>query len=468
MTPTSSNRQQRRGERLATRRYERAVWVTVAVATGLAILALAIYALQGPRLRSGAVDLVRAVASPQTSLRFEADRPIAPLQDTQVTIEPSVDFRVSTQGALASVTFLDALDSGTTYRVEVEGVRGEWQASESTWVYEFSTPAARMFYLVRGDEGESDRILSVGVGSEPPLEAYRAENMDAFVPIGSTLAVFSAGLEGSRAELVEPVSGRVDRLVLPQDVVINDVFTPASGTRVAFTLSSLSSGEFDRTLFVVDTAGARTPTVITGLDGEPLRVTEAAVVPASDTLVAWVDDVRVVSVDLRSSLVLPIAEEAARLWGVTSRGDQVVLVDVGGTVAIDINTLEETRILPAQLSGRDVFEGQTLLLSDGRRIQTVAIGNAQGTDFTSLIAVGDDAALTPLYRTPDDRGSIGAFVASPSDQYVAIETIPDRSRRESDERVLESRDVSSTIVVVDVETQQVVRSVEGVLPVWAR
>jgi len=288
------------------------------------------------------------------------------------------------------------------------------------------------------------------------------------VPIGSTLVVFSAGLEGSRAELVEPVSGRVDRLVLPQDVVINDVFTPASGTRVAFTLSSLSSGEFDRTLFVVDTAGARTPTVITGLDGEPLRVTEAAVVPASDTLVAWVDDVRVVSVDLRSSLVLPIAEEAARLWGVTSRGDQVVLVDVGGTVAIDINTLEETRILPAQLSGRDVFEGQTLLLSDGRRIQTVAIGNAQGTDFTSLIAVGDDAALTPLYRTPDDRGSIGAFVASPSDQYVAIETIPDRSRRESDERVLESRDVSSTIVVVDVETQQVVRSVEGVLPIWAR
>jgi hypothetical protein len=197
-------------------------------------------------------------------------------------------------------------------------------------------------------------------------------------------------------------------------------------------------------------------------------VTEAAVVPASDTLIAWVDDVRVVSVDLRTSLVLPVAEEAAQLWGVSSRGDKVVMVDLGGTVAIDLVNLEETRVIPGQLSGRDVFEGQTLVLSDGRRIQTVALGNAQGTDFTSLIVLGDERGLSPLYRTPEDRGSIGTFVPSPSDQYLAIETIPDRARRESDNRGLESRDLSSTIVVVEVESGQVVRSVEGVWPVWAR
>lgn len=197
-------------------------------------------------------------------------------------------------------------------------------------------------------------------------------------------------------------------------------------------------------------------------------MTGAAVVPASDTLVAWEDDIRVVTVDLRTSLVLPLAEEAATLWGVTSRGDKIVIVDVGGTVAISIDTLDEERILPAQLSGRDVFEGQTLLLSDGRRIQTVAIGNQQGTDFTSLIAIGDDSGLTPLYRTPDDRGSIGEFVPSPADQYLAIETIPNRAARQSDDRALEPRDLSSTIVVVDVDSGQVVRSVEGVLPVWMR
>jgi hypothetical protein len=156
------------------------------------------------------------------------------------------------------------------------------------------------------------------------------------------------------------------------------------------------------------------------------------------------------------------------MWGVTSRGDKVILVDVGGTVAIDISSLEKTRILPAQLFGREVFEGQTLLLADGRRIQKVAIGNLQGTDFTSLVAIGDDSALEPLYRTPDDLGSIGDLVASPSDQYIAIETIPDRSRRQPDDRTLEPRDANSTIIVVDVDTQQVVRTVEGVLPTWAR
>ena len=462
----TSSRRERRDELGKNRPFERAVWSTVAIALALALVALLVYALQGPRLRAASLDLVRAVGSPQAVLRLESDRPLGSIESQQVSIEPHVDFRVDTQGSIASVVFLDALDYGTQYRVSLSNVVGEGQSSSASWDYEFSTPAARLFYLVRSAEG--DQVRSVGVGSDPPAVIYEAQQIDAFVPIGSTLLVFAADSAGSKVELVEPVSGRVDRLVLPQDVVINDVFTPASGTSVAFTASSLSSGEYDRTLFVVDPVGPRTPTVVTGLDGEPLRVTEAAVVPSSDTLVAWVDDIRVVTVDLRTSLVLPLAEEAATLWGVTSRGDQVVIVDVGGTVAIDIGTLEEQRILPAQLSGRDVYEGQTLVLSDGRRIQTVAIGNQQGTDFTSLIAIGDDSGLAPLYRTPDDRGSIGTFVPSPSDQYLAIETIPNRSARESDERALEPRDLSSTIVVVDVDSGQVVRTVEGVLPVWMR
>jgi hypothetical protein len=468
MSLTFSNRREVRSDRAAIRGFESAVWITVAVATLIAVVALTVYALQGPRLRSGALDLVRAVAAPQTALRLEADRPLQPIQIEQVSIEPSVDFRVEVQGSLASVVFLDALDYGTTYRVTLNGMVGVGQASSASWEYEFSTPAARLFYLDRGEAGEGNRIFSVGMDGEPPTEVYRADHIDVFVPIGSTVVAFSSDEDGARADLVEPVSGRVDRMVLPADVVVNDVFAPASGTRVAFTLSSTGDGEYDRTLFVLDTAGARTPVPVAGLDGEPLRVTEAAVVPASDTLIAWVDDVRVVSVDLRTSLVLPVAEEAAQLWGVSSRGDKVVMVDLGGTVAIDLVNLEETRVIPGQLSGRDVFEGQTLVLSDGRRIQTVALGNAQGTDFTSLIAIGDERGLSPLYRTPEDRGSIGTFVPSPSDQYLAIETIPDRARRESDNRGLEPRDLSSTIAVVEVETGQVVRSVEGVWPVWAR
>ena len=51
---------------------------------------------------------------------------------------------------------------------------------------------------------------------------------------------------------------------------------------------------------------------------------------------------------------------------------------------------------------------------------------------------------------------------------VLIESIPNRQTKQSDERLLEPRDLSSTIVVVDVDSGQVVRSVKGVLPVWMR
>ena len=72
MSPTSSRR-----EAHHTRRFERAFWWLAIIALAATVAALVVYALQGPRVRGAAVDVVRAVQVPEVSLRIESDRPLA-------------------------------------------------------------------------------------------------------------------------------------------------------------------------------------------------------------------------------------------------------------------------------------------------------------------------------------------------------------------------------------------------------
>jgi len=450
-------------------RFHRGVWATAIVALLATIAALTVYALQGPRLRAASVDVVRAVQFPDSVLQMESDRPLAPIDASQVTVEPATPVSVDVSGAIVSVVFEQALRYETEYRVIVDGVAGDARGIGGRFDYSFTTPVADVHYLDRGDPGSPDRVMRVGTGGEPPEVVYEADAIDVFVTIGSALMVVTPNESGaSRLDIVEPVGNDFQRLVLPEDTRIDQLIAPAIGTKVLFTLSSLGeSTEYDKTLFVADAAGSARPTPLVGLDGESLRVTKAAVVPGSASVVAWIDDVRVVQIDLDSGLVLPITEEAAEFWGVSSDGQNAVLVDLGGTVAIGIDSLDEQRLVPGQIGTRNVFEGQTHLLADGRRIQTVVLGNQADTEFTSLVALDDGLGTAkPLYRTPDDLGSIGRFVVSPGDQYVAIEVTPNRRDARGDGRIHEERAESVTTVIVEIDSGSVVRSVEGFWPIW--
>ena len=468
MSPISSDQPTRHDQR-AMVRYHRGVWLVAIIALVATVAGLVIYALQGPRLRGAAVDVVRAVQFPGSVLQLESDRPLQALSPDQVVVEPAAPVSVDVSGSIVSVVFEQALRYSTEYTVRIEDVAGEARGIAGDWDYRFTTPQATVHYLDRGEPGEPDRIMRVGTAGGVAEEVYSAPGIGSFAVIGSALMVASDTETGqSRLDIVEPVGNDLQRLVLPENTVIDTLFAPAAGTRVLFTLSSLEpGGPYDRTLMLADAAGSARPEPLLGLDGSELRVTKAAIVPGSSRVVAWVDEVRVVSIDLDTGLVLPVTEEAQEFWGVSSRGEQAVLVDLGGTVAIGIDSLDEQRLVPGTIGTREVFEGQTHLMSDGRRIQTVVVGNATDTDFTSLVALDDgQGSAVPLYRTPDDLGSIGRFVVSPGDQYVAIEMTPNRQTAESDGRQIEPRDRSVTTVIVDIDSGQVVRSVEGFWPLW--
>lgn len=451
------------------RRFSRGFWSVVAIFSLISSAALAGYALQGPRLREATVDVVRAVNQPQTLLRLEADRPLDETADYRVEIVPDIPHQVRVDGLSFVIVFERALRYDTTYSVTVSGVREKGGGAAATWNHEFLTPVSNLWFLDRDSSGGLDQIQRVSTGSEPPQVVYEAPGISLFTPVGSVVVVVSEAPGGATGmTLVEPVTRRAETILLPRSVEIVDLFAPASGTRVFFTLRSLGQDTtYDRTLFSLDTAGSRSPAVVADLSGEPLRATKAFPVPGDDRLIVWVDDVSVVQVNMTTGLVLPIMTEAQELWGVSTDASSIVAVDLAGTVAIDIDDLSEQRLPVGTIGGRQVFEGDTYLTASGFTVAKLAVPNQAGTEFTSLLAtVTPDGSPTVLYRTPGDAGSIGRFQVSPNDQYVAVEIIPNLANERLDGRRLAPRDVAVTTVVVDIDSGLIVRSVEGFWPVW--
>jgi len=465
--PTSSDptRQHTRQKR----RFDRVFWAVVAIFTLVSTAALAGYALQGPRLREATVDVVRAVNQPQTILRLEADRPLDPGATYRVDIVPEVPHQLIVEGTSMVIVFDRALRYDTTYQVTVQGVQEEGGFATSTWRHEFLTPLSNLWFMQRSATGDFDRILRTSTGAEPPQVIYEAPEIGLFTPVGSVVVVASEDRAGRTSlSLVEPVTRRQETILLPRDTDVVDMFAPASGTRVFFTLRSRGDdSSYDRTLFTIDTAGSRTPVVVSDLAGQPIRATKLSAVPGSDRVVVWVDDVSVVQINMTTGLVLPVASEAQEFWGVSTDGSQAIVVDIGGTVAIDIDDLSDTRLPVGNIGGRLAYQGDTHLTSLGFTIAKLAVPNQSETEFTSLLATVDlDGSPSVLYRTPGDLGSIGRFRVSPNDQYVAVEVIPNLTTQQSDGRVLAPRDKAITTIVIDIDTGLIVRSVEGFWPVW--
>jgi hypothetical protein len=459
--------EQRRAGARGYRRFNRGIWIAGVVSFVIAAAGVWGYSLEGPRLRSATVDQVAAVAGPGAILELSGDRALASISDNQVSVVPGAPLSTSVSGQTVSIRFDTALDYGTEYVVTVEGVNGESGSPDAEWTYSFSTPSAQFYYLDRDPEGP-DRVMVSGVGAEPAAEVFSADQIDVFVPVGATIAVFVSTPSGSEVALVDPVTLRAEKMVLPPELLVVDVVTPAAGTTVFFTVSSIDGSDYSRTLMALDTTQPEPAQVVQGLTGGSLRVSAAAVRAGGSQLVAWVDESSAYLIDANTLQAVALAQDVTRVWGITSDGSEAILVDAGGPAALNLDTLEKTRIPPAPLSGIDVFDGQTHLLADGRRIQTVLLPDATGTSFISLVATGDDDGLRPLYRTPNDAGSIGAFVPSPSDQYVAIEMTPRAVGGVEDGYLVQPRDESVTLVIVDVDSGDIVRTVQGFWPIWAR
>ena len=468
--------------------FRRALVVTVATLAALCGLFLALAYLQGPKLETAQLDTDRAISEPGQLLRIFANQSIAEVSAAQVTIEPEVPFTVSTSGEVVGVTFSSRLHYDTTYSVSVEGVTSSYSDRPATLSYSFTTGEVPLYYLDRAAPAEGavaatgdDEIIRTGLTSTERTVLFAGPRIQSFGMVTDTVvAVVSLNDDDkddatSRLELVDTETGLVETVGLPTEGTITNFGLSDSGTILAFEFTSAESSDDDggtaysRALLRLDLDAGRELEPVLGLNGAPLSVLDFTFAPASTDLVVHTIDSSIVRIGVDGAIT-PLGQFTR--MGHLSTDDRVLTVfDQFGALALDLDTLETSRLEPSALDGSAADDAAPSgsdvdVLPNGERVQRVAVFHADTARFDSLVVLDDGTSSRVLYQTPKSEGSIDGFRVSPNGQYVAVEAVPNFAKSVDDGYPVDRRSTTVQTIIVDIETGAVVRIVDGFGLTW--
>jgi hypothetical protein len=450
--------------------FTRAFWWTTAVTAGVAAVFLLLGAMQGPKLSTAQVDSVRVTEQAGQQLRLFANQPLSEIAADQVSVEPAVPVQVTVQGELIALQFERALDYDTEYTVTVSDVASPSRSATSDFVHTFRTAPGSFVYIDRGESVDEVLIADVaGTGRGEVL--HSAPGIQFAAPLENALILArDDGNGGSVLEVVDRASDAVEQVRLPADGLrVDDLRVPRVGTTVALILSATdgAEGDADRWLALVDLAGAGVAEWVTGLDGEPITTQDALFTQAGDALLVHDIDQNLSRLPLADpTRILPVGQ-FTDVHSVSSDGQRLSATDPFGGVALDLETSDEERINPSLFADELVFGADFHLLASGEWVQRVAVADASGLALGNLIVVDDGAGESRLLaRTVSDAGSFVDFRVSPNDQFVAIEVVPVVAEAQPDGRAVNGRATSITVVIVNIATGDLVRSVAGFGPSW--
>ena len=420
---------------------------------------------EGPRLRSSVIDVEAATRTPGTTLTLRSDRALDPLDPETVRVEPEALFSIEQTDLDVVITFTHPVQSNTTYTVSLDEVSPRGAGATTSWSTSFSTPAEDIVFI--RSVGTDTELVRVDIDGSEPQVLYRAPGIAGFSPVGVVYAVHRVVGEESILELVDPVTGGVDRIALsPEDTVVSLASAPW-GTSVVVTMDTEVSGSQERSVVaLLDTVGSRLPEVVLGVDGGPLRALKVAVSPITGHIVALLRDRSLVLYEPLTKVTIPLGS-AVELWGFDATGERVVFVDSLGTLALSIREREELRIPAGRLEGFPVLHEVTTVSSEGLSYQRVVLPSLDGGPSFVLVTEADEEGVhTRLAGSTSVPGSIGALQLSPNGQYLAIETNPITSALGYAGLTTEERTRSTSLVILDLARDSVVFDAPGYAFAW--
>jgi hypothetical protein len=453
-----------RGTSTSARFFRRGLVATLVVLGMVVIAAGATTMAQGPQLRQATIDEQSAVRSAPV-LTMRSDRAVAPVPPGSITVTPEASFQVEQGDVDLRIIFDHPLLAGTNYRVDVAQVAPKGLGARATWTTSFQTPTEELFFLRAS--GADTELVRLVPGAASPDVIHRAPGIVGFSKVGVVFAIHREWESQSILELVDPVSGAVDRIALSPDDVITGIASASWGTSLVVTLDTRVNGQVEKgVLALLDTVGSRTPEVVRGIGDEPLRVLKVSVSPVTGNVVVWLRDKTLLVFEPLTGVVIPLGD-SAEFWGFDASGTDAVFVDSLGTIAVDVRSRDEIRIPAGQLEGFLVFHEQTTLSPRGVSYQRVMVpGVGDGPNFTVVTEAGDDGIHRRLVGSLTTPESIGSLQLSPNGQYLALELNPTAHPLGypglSDE-VIRS---GTVVVVLDVLTNTVVSTTPGYSFAW--
>ena len=411
------------------RRFRRSLIATLAVLGVVAVGAATSTLSQGPQLRISTIDEASAIRTSGSTLVLRSDRALGEVQASQIRITPDASFRLDTTDLDVRIVFDNPVQAGTEYRIEIDQVRPRALGASASWTTTFTTPPEEFFFLRKADS-ETELVRVVLDGSSPEV-LYKAPGIISYAPVGVVYAVLRDVAGEKILELVDPASGGVDRIAMAPGLSVAGLATASWGTNLIVTVDTDPRSGLpatSRAFAVLDAVGTRTPDIPLGADGRPLATLKVAVSAVSGRVVVWLQNQTLVLFDPLTETVLPLGV-AQELWGFDSEGRSVIFVDSLGTVAVDLQTREETRVPAGTLDGFPVSHEFTTQSPKGDFYQRVLVpGFEDGPPFALVTVDASDGRQRRVVGSLERPESMGSLGLSANGQYLIVETNPETTR----------------------------------------
>ena len=449
------------------RRFVLAFVVTVGVLAAISVGAAAVSLTHGPRVTEVQVDPEAATRESGSRVIFTADQALAPIDASQVTVEPATEFTVDAAGRTVGVRFPTALDAGVDYTVHVAGVTGIGAGPDSDLETRFTTPAASMLTLVRDPDGP-DQIVRHEIGSDDVTAVFAADAIDDFRATSAYLAVTTGGAEQMSLTVVDRASGETVEVGVPGDGTLTGLQVSARGQLYGYTFSDAELTAESGRANVLFTGSLR-DAFATGETAEPVAV--GGEEPSIDRWRFVPETSSLLLNDFSSNLtLLDTVDESATTFGQAggiqgvARSTYTALIwrVEEGFTELDLSSGEEVPVDDVDLGGETIL-GHMIPLATGGTLRGYA-EMVEGTPADSRIVAAADGSVTDV-ATVAAGDALQQVCASPSAQYAAVTVAPDIVRNAFDRgaqplpRVVETR-------VHDIRTGELVVTVPGFASSW--
>lgn len=462
---------ERRTERRS-RAFRRTVALTLVVLGVAAGAAGIVGAIQGPKLRSAAVDPVVATerADQRVVLRF--DQPVQDVEVTDIAIDPAVPLEVSTDQTSVTIRLGSVLDHGTEYVITADVV-GSATGRSGTAEYRFVTPGAEMATLVREADAD-DRVELRTLDGGDPTVLMEAPRIQEFALLPAATAAIVLGDDDSTTVALQAFGDPAAATIpLPDEGRAADLRSSGRTGIFGFTVTGQTIGddgelELLSTLMIYDPVdGSGIPRTVEGLDGEPVQVQEWMFVPDTSSLVAQTFDAGLLLIDT-TGLTAPVPlGEFTDLRGFLPGTTTLVVADPTAVSAIDLASGEtRTLDLPEVEVPEGTYETGFVIAGEESYVEIVsrAVSEENPFDLRFAAIVVDEQGTGLLYDATESAAVIREICVSPNGQYAAVAVSDDGA--EFDAYPDEAAYFGMTSIIVSIADGEIAGSARGTHSDW--
>ena len=440
--------------------FRRAIAISVVVLLVLVAILAVLGAIAPPRSNGVSVNAAATTERPGQRLAISLSQPVE-VTGATLSIEPAADAELVLEGSTATVRFAGMLDYATEYTVRIDGLRGAATGAAGSVETSFTTPDPGVVTLVRGSDGEDDRIIRSPIAGSDTVTIAEAAAIGDLAVAGDTVAMSIDEGDGARVRILVPDQKPVDASG-PYEASIRSLRGTQAGL-FGWIISRGADGdrEYVNTLVVYDLAGesaaTNVPIEITAPGGEPMLAVDWAWVPGSTSLVVQDQDGFSWLADSTGGDPVLIGNQGI-LRGFVP-GTTMALTDDGADLLVtDLGTGESSPLgRRAPAADESSVPGASAVLSlDAtawivHRLDRTRSPSLVGSSIVRTDADGD----TVLYETSADGAIILDLCVSPNGQFVAATVA---STDADGER--------PTTVLIDARTGGSSRSVPGESIAW--